>query len=273
MSRLGRAVCGMGRRISLVGLVAAMAAVVTGWLCGPAMADDWYDFYQFRHSSTLPGNLFGVSPEGQVGFAGALQQNVPVAYTPVRDNWVIGYNSGSNTGSVEMGWGGSEVNGTAFIGMGWGEPGRGIYGSWMATGSDICPAYNLQVQLAAGGQGRPAFAVGVQDILNQREDYVGDPHGARSFYGVATKSIGDLLDGYVSLGWGNGRFNESVFGGVSISLSDTLTLVAEYDGFNTNAGLALSGLDTGEDQDWIAMGYFGYSDLDMPVVGLTVTKH
>ncbi len=98
-------------------------------LAGPVRADtDWNEFYQFRHSSTLPGNMFGVSPAGQVGFDGALQQNVPVAYTPSADNWVIGGNSGSNTGSVHIGFGGANVNGTAFIGLGVGRPGHGMYG-------------------------------------------------------------------------------------------------------------------------------------------------
>ena len=74
-------------------------------------------------------------------------------------------------------------------------------------------------------------------------------------------------------GLGDGRFDSSPFGGVSVTLDETLTLVAEYDGFNANAGLAISGLDPGGEEDWVVLGYFGYSDLDRPVVGFSITKH
>ena len=258
-------------------LVAVMLLVLV--LAGSVRADtDWKEFYQFRHSSTLPGNMFGVSPTGQVGFDGALQQNVPVAYTPSADNWVIGYNSGSNTGSLEIGFSGDDVNGTGFIGLGAGKPGHGMYGSWMMTGSDIAEAYNFQCQLADGGQRSWALAVGVQDILNQRDDYAGDPYGARSIYGVGTRPLNLFGDSYLTVGWGDGRFGNSVFGGLSVPVTGGLTLVTEYDGMQVNAGLALSGLgrsaeEYSESQKWIALAYFGYSDLDRPVVGLVITKH
>ncbi len=245
----------------------------------PLQADlDWKEFYQFRHSSSLPGNMFGVSPTGQVGFDGALQQNVPVAYTPIAGNWVIGGNSGSNTGRVEIGFGGKDINGTAFIGLGIGSPGHGIYGSWMATGTDIAEAYNFQYQLIDGGQRNWALAVGVQDILNQRQDYVGSPYGARSIYAVATRPCDIFGDSYLTIGWGGGRFGSNPFGGLSVPVTGGLTLVTEYDGMQVNAGLALSGLgesteEYGEDQEWILLGYFGYSGLDRPVIGLVITKH
>jgi len=257
-----------------------MAVILLGLvLAGPVLGDtDWKEFYQFRHSSTLPGNMFGVSPTGQVGFDGALQQNIPVAYTPSADNWVIGYNSGSNTGSIKIGFSGDNVNGTGFIGLGAGSPGHGIYGSWMATGTDIAEAYNFQYQLVDGGQRGWALAVGVQDILNQRQNYVGDPYGARSIYGVATRPVDLFGDSYLTVGWGDGRFDSNPFGGLSIPVTGGLTLVTEYDGMQVNAGLALSGLgrnaeEYSESQKWIALAYLGYSDLDRPVVGLVITKH
>ena len=274
MDNLSPVTCRADAGLAVIGLIVAVSVVVMGLFVVPAgAATDWDEFYQFRHSSSLPGNLFGVSPQGQVGFAGALQQNIPVAYTPVRDNWVIGANSGSNSGSVKVGWGGADVNGTAFLGIGWGRPGRGIYGSFMAAGSEVEEAYNFQYQLVSGDNGNWALAVGVQDILNQRQDYVGSPYGARSIYGVATRPIPGLFNGYLTVGWGDGRFDSSPFGGVSVVLDDTLTLVAEYDGFDVNAGLAVSGIDPGGEQDWIALAYLGYSDLDRPVVGFSITKH
>ena len=248
-------------------------------LAGPVLAEtDWNEFYQFRHSSALPGNMFGVSPAGQIGFDGALQQNVPVAYTPTADNWVIGYNSGSNSSSVKLGFSGDDVNGTAFIGLGAGRPGHGIYGSWMATESRVSEAYNLQYQLVDGGLRGWALAVGVQDILNQRQDYAGNPYGARSIYGVATRPLDLFGDSYLTVGWGDGRFDSSPFGGLSIPVTGGLTLVTEYDGMQVNAGLALSGLgqsaeEYSERQKWIALVYFGYSGLDRPVIGLVITRH
>jgi len=264
-----RAQCYLLATVILLGLV----------LAGSVAADiDWKEFYQFRHSSTLPGNMFGVSPKGQVGFEGALQQNVPVAYTPTADNWVIGGNSGSNTGKVEIGFGGSNVNGTAFIGLGAGRPGHGIYGSWMATGSDIAEAYNFQYQLVDGGPQGWALAVGVQDILDQRDAYAGIPYGACSIYGVGTRPLDLFGDSYLTIGYGSGRFQNGAFGGLSIPVTGGLTLVTEYDGLQVNAGLAVSGLGQSaeqysESQKWILLAYFGYSGLERPVVGLVVTKH
>ena len=268
-SDIGQVQCYLLATVVVLGLV----------LTGPVRADtDWNEFYQFRHSSALPGNMFGVSPDGQVGFEGALQQNVPVAYTPAADNWVLGYNSGSNSSSVKLGFSRADVNGTAFIGLGVGRPGHGIYGSWMATESRVSEAYNFQYQLVDGGQRGWALAVGVQDILNQRQDYAGDPYGARSIYGVATRPLNLFGDSYLTVGWGDGRFGTSPFGGLSIPVTGGLTLVTEYDGMQVNAGLALSGLgqsteEYSEKQKWIALSYFGYSGLDRPVIGLVITRH
>jgi len=251
-------------------LVAILLAI--GIVCSSSAADNWDEFYQFRHSSTLPGNLFAVTRDGQVGFTGALQQNVPVAYTPCAGNWVIGGNSGSNDGSIHVSWGGAEVNGTAFLGIGLGSPGRGIYFSNMETGDDWCSSYNVQVQVMPETFGHPAVAVGVQDIWNQRQRVVGQPYGARSAYAVITGVVGpEDRPAYISLGWGGGRFGSSPFGGLSMHVADRLAVVAEYDGFNTNAGAAYNFLPS--QQKMAAIGYLGWSDLDRPVVGLTFAIH
>ena len=186
--------------ISLVIVALAIGGIVSG-----AGADNWREFYQFKHSSTLPGNLFGVGPGGQVGFDGALLQNVPVAYTPCAGNWVLGGNSGSNSSGLHIGWGGANVNGTAFLGVGFGKPGHGVYLSNMETGDDWVSAYNVQVQVMRETFGHPAVAIGVQDILSQRERVIGGHHGARSAYVVITGKIGDPdKPTYMSLGWGGG---------------------------------------------------------------------
>ena len=53
-------------RIVLIGLVvASVVAALSGW-ANPVMAEtDWRYYHQFRHSSALPANLFGISPEGR----------------------------------------------------------------------------------------------------------------------------------------------------------------------------------------------------------------
>ncbi len=263
----------MSRPITKVTLLVVTTLALLGTI-SVGVADNWNEFYQFRHSSALPGNLFAVSAEGQVGFDGALLQNVPVAYTPCGGNWVLGGNCGSTSHSVEVDWGGPDVNGTAFLGIGFGKPGHGVYISDIETGDDWASAYNIQVQVMAESFERPALAVGIQDVLNQRERVVGQPHGALSPYVVITGRIGPPEQPmYMSLGWGGGRFGSSPIGGLSMPASDQLTVVAEYDGFNTNAGVAYSLHSRRAQRDWGIIGYFGLSDLERPIVGFTFTKH
>jgi len=258
------------QRISLTTMVLVTLAVTV--TCAQA-ATDWDLYYQFRHVSTLPGNAFGVTPEGAIGFDGALQQNIPVAYTPCADNYIVGFWSGSTSSSLEFGFSGADVNGTATIGLGFGRPGHGIYFSDMFTGSDWCAAYNFQFQIMPETAKRPAVAIGVNDILNQRQKVLGIPYGARSIYVTSTWKAGSPDQPYyVTAGWGGGRFDSGPFGGMSYGLSDHITALIEYDGLNTNAGLAygLAGRSA-SDSRWNGIGYIGYSDLDRPVIGGCIT--
>ena len=144
----------------------------------------------------------------------------------------------------------------------------------MATGTDIAEAYNIQCQIASESAGRPAVAVEVQDVLNQQQRLMGIPHRARSIYGMITgKMGGPKAKTYFTLGWGGGRFDSGVFGGVSLPLGKRFTVTAEYDGLNVNAGGAFSLRGNPASSDWQAIGYFGVSDLDRPVVGLTIARH
>ena len=258
------------RVLTIVSLLIALALGAAS----VALAVDPQDYYSFRVSSALPGMLFGVTPDGQPGFAGAFQQNIPVAYTPANGGWVLGGNSGSNSSSIELGFSGEEVNGTAFLGAGLGEPGHGF---WIARESTASrwgeEAWNAQYQVLKGSESRPAIAVGVQDALNERERFnPRDHHNARSFYVTATGPISQATwrPAYWTAGIGNGRFRRG-FLGVTVPVSDHVRLLGEYDSFNPNAGVAwgLNGLDT--EKKWDVMGYFGYTDLKRPVVALTMT--
>ncbi len=249
-----------------------LAAVVLGAGSG-ALADDPNDYYQYRHSSALPGMLFGVTPEGAVGFAGAFQQNIPVAFTPGNHDWVVGGNSGSNSSAIELSWSGRKVNGGAFIGKGWGGPGQRLYVSWMATGNKIEEAWNLQWQFCNLQEKRPALAVGVQDVLNARERYIGQAnHNARSVYLTATGELSLTTERpmYWTAGWGNGRFRRG-FVGTSVAVTDHWRVVGEYDSFAPNLGVAwgLNGLQS--EREWDVMGYFGYTNLKRPMLGITAT--
>lgn len=257
---------------ALAGAAEFLVTPANGELPG-GPGDPLFEYYQFRHSSGLPGMLFGVTPEGRIHFSGALQQNIPVAYTPAEGNWVAGGNSGSASSSIEIGFSGAEVNGTAFAGAGWLKPGHGLFVSWMATGTKIEEAWNLQYQVRDGFEGRTALAVGVQDLFNERERYIKqNPHNARSLYLTATGPLKQATwrPIYWTAGWGNGRFRRG-FAGLSIPVSDHWRGVVEYDSFNVNAAVAwaLNGAQT--ERDFDLLGYFGMTRLKRPVIGLTLT--
>ena len=253
-------------------LIAALLTVLPS-LTFAAGHDQWMEYYTFRHSSTLPGMLFGVTPQGQIDFSGALQQNIPVAHTPSWGNYVIGGNSGSNSASLPTKLSGGSVNGTGFAGVGLGQPGHGVYLSWMDTGTDMAEAWNLQVQVVPGSEERVALAVGVIDALNEREKYWDEHHNARSVYATATGRFrpADRRPVYWTLGLGSGRFDSVVFGGVSVPADDHLRLVAEWDGFGANLGAAYALNGAGNHRDWDAIGYLGWTNLQHPMVGLTFT--
>ncbi|HEY3397259.1 MAG TPA: hypothetical protein VGM19_06305 [Armatimonadota bacterium] len=232
------------------------------------------EYYSFRVNSGLPGMMFAVTPEGQLDFSGALQQNVPVAYTPYWGNFIVNADAGSNDSGLPSSLTGSEVNGTAFLGVGFLGSGHGLYVDTEATSDKGEGATSFQYQLVAAGERTPAVALGVMDVFNERDRYVRHPsHDARSFYATATTRLlqMDWRPVYLTAGWGNGRFRRG-FGGFSVPLNDNFKVVAEYDGFGPNAGVAwsLNGAYN-EKSSFDVIGYVGYTDLKRPALGLSVT--
>jgi len=251
--------------ITVVVAMAVGASCVVG-------STDWNRYYQFRHVSTLPGNAFGVTPDGKISFSGALQQNIPVAYTPCAGNYITGFWSGSNFSHFDFGFSG-DVNGTASVGVGLGKAGRAAYFSVMFTDSDWRQAYNVQLQLLGETDEHPAVAIGANDIFNMRQKIAGIPHGARSVYITSPWQRGTAEHPvFITAGLGNGRFDSGPFAGVSWGLADHFTAIVEYDGLNTNAGLAygLRGRQANSGE-WDGVIYVGYSNLEHPVVGMCVT--
>ncbi|MCD6359758.1 MAG: hypothetical protein J7M38_02765 [Armatimonadetes bacterium] len=246
--------------VALTLCIAAMSALTTA-----ACAGEFLEYPEFRYTSALPGGGWGVTPDGTPGFDGALQTNVPVAYTP-HQGIILGYSSASMDSTPTIGFSGNDVNGTATIGIGFGSPGRGIYFSEMGTGRRWEGVQNLQWQLLPEDEGHPAFAIGVQDIFSQRDRRLGGRGGgAVSYYAVATQqfALGDRPL-YVTLGAGFRRFH-GLFGGLSWRATDKLTLMAEYDGWNVNAGAAF------DLSDWIVEDlnvFWTMVDLDRSVLGM-----
>jgi hypothetical protein len=238
---------------------------------------DLRDWYEFRHASALPGMLFGVTPQGQVGFGGAFQQNIPVAYTPTLGNFVVGGNTGSNNHNPQFGLSGTNVNGTLFAGAGALQSPHGLWVSWMATGNTWEGCWNAQWQVL-GPTGpesfKPAVAVGVQDLFDERNGPLTEHHSARSFYAVMTGSLPQATwrPIYWTVGIGDGRFKNGI-AGLNVPIDDHFKLIGEWDSFNVNAGVAwgLNGAQNEKSMDVI--GYAGETDLQYPVLGLTLTWH
>ena len=248
--------------ITLICLVLTIASGST------ALCQHFQEWPVYRYTSGLPGGGWGVTPDGMPGFDGAIQINVPVAYTP-HQGAIVGYSWASLDSNIRFRTHGRMVTGQAWIALGLGAPGRGLFVCEMPTAIKWEPMQNVQQQFMPEGDRQPAMAFGIQDIFENRDRYLNAPaelHDTRSPYFVATKQFGDEQPVHLTLGWGTGRFNDSFFGGVSWRMHENFTLMAEYDGFNPNAGVAfdLSGplwKDT--------VGFVGLVDMERPTVGIT----
>jgi hypothetical protein len=239
----------------------------------PALAVDahWRLYPEFRHVSALPGNGFGVDAQGQVGFGGALNMNLPCAYTPSRGNYAGGYHSSSVNHGVELGFGGNDVDGTAFFGIGLSDPGSGIYVSEVFTERNpAVNTFNLQCQIQAETPSFPAVAVGCLDLQDRRPGVQGGMHGARSIYIVATEQ---LIKGdqplFLTLGFGGGRFNHNPSGAVSWYPGRDLNLGFEYDGMIPTPHATVQFYHRGK---WGAAANLSWANFERPDVGVTVTR-
>jgi hypothetical protein len=251
------------RRLMTTTLVCSLLAAT---VLSAGAQQEFKKFWEFRYTSGLPGGGWGVTPDGMPGFEGAMQLNVPVAYTPHR-GVVIGYSSASYDSSFAIDTQGPEVNGTGYLALGLGKSGRGLFLCEMPTSEDWEPIQSIQQQVMPEGRTQPAVAVGLQDIFGNRDSVRGKPHTSESPYVVATKQVGDdERPIFLTLGYGEGRFDNSFFGGVSWRAHDYLTIMAEHDGFNPNAAIALD-LSTILDDHTIL--YAGMVDMDRAVIGLS----
>lgn len=249
--------------------VAVIVAATVLLVGGAALATDWSEYAEFRHVSGLPGNGFGVNQDGSVGFGGAFHMNVPCAYTPAGGSFTTGYYCGSYDSNVRLQFGGDESDGMGHIGIGLGSPGRGIYVAEIFVEKHLeVNATNLQWQFYDETANVPALAIGVLDLFDERTRRYGIPHSARSYYVVGTRKVSESDHPvYVSLGFGNGRFDKTLFGGISWYPAEWALLGFEYDGYMPRPHAAFELL--GRDGFNITVGG-AWSDFDHPVLGLSV---
>lgn len=197
-------------------------------LAAPSAHAQQWDLSQYANIAPLPGAGVAIDTNGRIDGRGAMQINIPVAYTP---NW--GYVAGSAYGGAHVRGQVDEFgNGSGFFAMGFfNRP--GIYMSGMKTShvSGESLAWSGQGGLTSEAKNFVAIAIGQQDIL-------GKEVGGVSPYAVATKSV--LIGArtyYFTLGYGGGRFLDNLFGGLSTPLTDKLNLAVENDGYQANIGL------------------------------------
>jgi hypothetical protein len=207
-------------------------------------------FPQFRTVSGLPGGGFAVRPDGSIAFDGAAALSTPIAYSLRGGRFAAGLANASNDGTFR--WlmeepGRVQTNGAAFLMAG----SSGHMGDLTIANMILSRLGDNVINLhwtPPEQRGRIRFGVGVQDVFNDggssgEEIDLREGGGlSTSWYGVATMDLGDSL--YVSAGIGSMRFR-TAFANASKNVHPRVKLLAEYDGFNWNAGAAgdLGGFD------------------------------
>jgi len=188
---------------------------------------------QYATIAPLPGAGTALNSLGKPDGIGAIQTNIPVAYTPGQDYLSLGAFNGNHIREFDD----SLSNGSGVVALGLGKWPR-FYASAMLVSGIVfteSKAVSMQLQVVNEQARVPAFAFGVQDALNKEHE----EFNARAYYGVATKSL--LVAGrkvFATLGYGSGRFLNKPFGGISAPLNNLLNLAVEYDGFQMNEALA-----------------------------------
>jgi hypothetical protein len=203
----------------------------------PALAD-MPPPVQYANIAPLPGAGMALNEDGKVDGLGAMQVNIPIAYTPGADFIEVSAYAGEYIQSVsDENWN----NGSGFYGMGFfGRP--RTYVSAMAVSSVLrndSKALSGQLQLVEETRRTPALALGVQDLLDKETKEYGDKFATgRAWYAVSTKgfTVG-VRKVYATLGWGKARYLEHFFFGLSAPINDHFTLAVENDGYQYNAAL------------------------------------
>lgn len=212
--------------------LAALAIILSSLFCSGVGAVD-QPSSQFANIAPLPGGGFALNSNGDPDGTGALQINVPVAYTPGREYFSLGFYGGSHIDEYASGF----PNGGGVLGLGFGKWPR-LYISALQVSSLVfrdSKAMSTQLQVVPETGHAPAIAFGIQDVLNKESE---TDEGV-GFYGVMTKSTSlARRNVFVTLGYGTGRFMNRPFGGVSIPFAGKFNIAVEYDGFQVNEAVA-----------------------------------
>lgn len=221
---------------------------------------------QYANVAPLPGGGLALNQDGEPDGRGAMQINIPIAYTPGDGYASLGAFSGEH---VSVYYGNSEQNGTGVLAFGFGKWPR-LYASGMAVSSwlaDDSKAVSMQLQFIRETERTPAVAVGIQDLLNKEwKEFRHKMNTEVGYYFVATKRLTVAEKPvYASLGYGTGKFLDRPFVGLSYPMNDRLSLAGEYDGYQLNAGVG-----------WRPFGRYsaitvlaGYNGKCGPMVGAT----
>ncbi len=217
----------LGRRFGLAAVRMMIPAAVV-CLLQPLIAAPDEPWPQYANIAPLPGAGLALSPQGRPDGLGAMQINIPVAYTPGWGFISLSAYAGNYNGTHKESFG----NGTGLFGVGFfGRPSLYISAMQVSRNLDESKALNSQLMLVPEKPEVPAISVGYQDIL--RKEW-----GMRSAYFVSTKrfrAAGKSV--YATIGYGGGRFLHNPFAGVSAPLNEHISLIAEYDGFQFNGGI------------------------------------
>jgi len=150
---------------------------------------------QYVNVAPLPGSGLALDSEGKPDGQGAMQINIPVAYTPGSDFASISAYAGqfARRDKSHPDW----ANGTGTLAFGFGKWPR-VYGSAMAVSSLIWTDSKVlsgQMQVVKETERSPAIAIGAQDILNKEQNDFGATRNTGVSYLLYSKLNQSGLDG------------------------------------------------------------------------------
>lgn len=206
-------------------MVGALALGACGVLAGAAAAKT--PNAQYATISPLPGGGYALNPDGKPDGPGALQINIPVAYTPGWGFVNAGVFEGNHFQENDFG------NGSGVLGVGFFSSHR-VYMSGMAVTAvwNEAKVLNGQALLWQKKGSTLAVAAGWQDILEK------EPNSSSPYITITDSLRVSGRTVFVTGGYGWGRFLDSPFGGVSVPVNDNLNAAVEWDGFQLNTGVA-----------------------------------
>lgn len=196
---------------------------------------------QYINVAPLPGADVALNCDGIPDGQGAMQINIPVAYTPGKDyidmTVFAGQFQGDAISRKRKFW----HNGSGVIGMGFGIKPR-VYLSAMAASSILfkdSKSINIQVQILDETVKHPALAIGAQDLAQKEKERASIAAVGVGYYAAMTRSYSwKQRPLYLTAGYGTARFQKSPIGGLSYSINDYYSSALEFDGYQVNGAIA-----------------------------------